>query len=138
MPDPSHVGRRYEAAGQLVDPAGAAQFARALAGADPVAEAGAVPPTYAAVYCLVPTLYQLFGDAEVGVNLAGMIHGEQSFEFPTPVRGGDVVDASCEILSIEDKRGMTFLEVGLRATRQTDGATVCTGRSLLIVRGGGS
>jgi len=138
LPDPGHVGRRYEATGQVIDAAGAERFAQALAGSDPVAEPGAVPPTYAAVYCLFPTLYQLFGDAEVGINLAGIIHGEQSFEFPSSVRPGDVVDASAEILSIEQKRGMTFLGVGMEATRQSDGATVCTGRSLMIVRGGGS
>ncbi|MFN2452056.1 MAG: MaoC family dehydratase N-terminal domain-containing protein [Candidatus Dormibacteria bacterium] len=138
MPDPSHVGRRYEARGQIIDPAAAATFADALAGSDSVAEPGAVPPTYAAVYCLFPTLYQLFGDAEVGINLAGIIHGEQAFEFPVPVHPGDVVDATAEIVSIEEKRGMTFLGVGVEAIRQGDGATVCTGRSLMIVRGGGS
>ena len=133
MPDHSHVGRRYEARGQVVDASGAEGFAQAIAGADGVAEPGAVPPTFAAVYCLYPTLYQLFGDAEVGVNLAGLVHGEQSFEWPSPVRAGDVVDATAEITSVEEKRGMTFLGIECEARRQ-DGATVCRGRSLMIIR----
>ena len=133
MPDQSHVGRRYEARGQVVDPEGARRFAAAIAGTDPVLEPGTVPPTYAAVYCLFPTLYQLFGDAEVGVNLAGLVHGEQSFEWPAPVRPGDVVDATAVIASVEEKRGMTFLGIDHEAHRQ-DGETVCRGHSLMIIR----
>ncbi len=133
MPDQSHVGRRYEAAGQVVDGGGADAFARAIAGSDEVFSAGTVPPTYAAFYCLFPTLYQLFGDAEVGVNLAGLVHGEQSFEWPAPVRAGDVVDATAVIASVEDKRGMTFLGIDHEAHRQ-DGETVCRGHSLMIIR----
>ncbi|MBJ7609738.1 MAG: MaoC family dehydratase N-terminal domain-containing protein [Candidatus Dormibacteraeota bacterium] len=133
MPDQSHVGRRYEANGQVVDGAGARAFAQAIAGSDEVYAASVVPPTYAAVYCLFPTLYQLFGDAEVGVSLAGLVHGEQSFTWPNPVRSGDVVDATAVIASVEDKRGMTFLGIDHEAHRQ-DGETVCRGHSLMIIR----
>ena len=133
MPDKGHVGRRYEAAGQVVDGSAAAAFAQAIAGSDEVFAAGTVPPTYAAFYCLFPTLYQLFGDAEVGVNLAGLVHGEQSFEWPAPVRGGDVIDATAVIASVEEKRGMTFLGIDHEAHRQ-NGEVVCRGHSLMIIR----
>ncbi|HEY8756263.1 MAG TPA: MaoC family dehydratase N-terminal domain-containing protein [Candidatus Dormibacteraeota bacterium] len=133
MPDQSHVGRRYQASGQVVDGGGAEAFARAIAGSDEPYSPGVVPPTYGAVYCLFPTLYQLFGDTEVGVNLAGLVHGEQSFEWPTPVRAGDVIDATAVIASVEEKRGMTFLGIEHEARRQ-DGKTVCRGRSLMIIR----
>jgi N-terminal half of MaoC dehydratase len=133
MADKGHVGRRYEATGQVVDGSAAEAFAAAIAGPDDVFSPGTVPPTYAAFYCLFPTLYQLFGDAEVGVNLAGLVHGEQSFEWPTPVRAGDVIDASAVIASVEEKRGMTFLGIEHEARRQ-DGETVCRGRSLMIIR----
>ncbi|MDQ6856062.1 MAG: MaoC family dehydratase N-terminal domain-containing protein [Candidatus Dormibacteraeota bacterium] len=133
MPDQSHVGRRYEASRQVVDGTGAQAFAEAIAGSDEVFSNGTVPPTYAAFYCLFPTLYQLFGDAEVGVNLAGLVHGEQSFEWPSPVRAGDVVNATAVIVSVEEKRGMTFLGIDHEAHRQ-DGETVCRGRSLMIIR----
>jgi acyl dehydratase len=110
-------------------------FALAIAGEDSVAEPDAVPPTYAAVYCLFPTLGQLLGDPEVGLNLAGLIHGEQEFTFDEPVRPGDVVDSQARIASVQEKRGMTFLEIELESTRE-DGRRVCGGRALLIVRGG--
>jgi len=136
MPDQSNVGKRYSAPGQVVDAERSAKLAAAIAGRDGVAEPGVVPPTFAAVYTLAPTLAQMFGDPEVGVNLAGLIHGEQSFEWPVPVRPGDVVDSTAEIVSVEDKRGMTFVGLKVETVRPSDGAVVCRGRSLMIIRGG--
>lgn len=134
MPDPSHVGRRYHAENQVVDGEHARRFAAALAGSDPVAEPDAVPPTFASVYMLLPTLGQLFGDGDVGINLAGLIHGEQSFSFHAPVRAGDVLDAHAQIASVEEKRGMTFVGVTMEAARK-DGTRVASGSALLILRG---
>ena len=133
MPDPSHVGRTYKAAGQVVDGDRAARFAQAIAGGDAVYQPGAVPPTYAAVYLMFPALGQVFGDAEIGINLAGLIHGEQRFDFHQPVQAGDVVDAEATIASVDHKRGMTFVGVDMQATRE--GTAVCSGRALLIIRG---
>ena len=134
MPDQSHVGRRYSAPGQRVAPEAAAQMAAAIAGPDPVAEPGVVPPTFAAVYCLGPTLAQLFSDSEVGIDLAGLIHAEQSFEWPEPVHPGDVVDATAEITAVDAKRGMTFVRLAVEAARASDRAVVCRGTALMIVR----
>ena len=137
MPDASHIGRRYLAAGQVVDGERAHAFAQAIAGSGMgMVAADTIPPTFAAVYCLYPTLLLLFADTEVGINLAGLIHGEQSFEWPAAIHPGDVVDACAEITSVDIKRGMTFLGLTVAATRQGDGATVCTGRALMIIRGG--
>ncbi len=134
MPDSSHIGRRYQAAGQVIDGERAARFAAALAGSDPVAEPGAVPPTYAAVYLMFPALGQIFGDPEIGINLAGLIHGEQGFTFHEQVQPGDVVDSEATIASVDDKRGMTFVGVDMDSKRQ-DGTRVCSGHALLIIRG---
>jgi acyl dehydratase len=134
MPDPSHAGRVYRAPGQVVEAERARAFAESIAGDDRVAEPEAVPPTFAAVYCLFPTLGQLFGDPEVGLDLAGLIHGEQRFSFHEPVRPGDVIDSQARIASVQEKRGMTFIDVELEAAR-ADGRTVCSGHALLIMRG---
>jgi N-terminal half of MaoC dehydratase len=134
VPDHSHVGRRYSAPGQRIEPQAARALARAIAGADDVREPDAVPPTFAAVYCLGPTLAQLFGDADVGIDLAGLIHAEQSFEWPEPVHPGDVVDATAEITSVDTRRGMTFVRLAMEAIRPADQAVVCRGTSLMIVR----
>jgi acyl dehydratase len=137
MPDASHVGRVYRAPGMVVEAERARAFASAIAGEDAVAEPEAVPPTYAAVYCLFPTLGQLFGDAELGINLAGLLHGEQKFSFHEPVRPGDVVESQARIASVQEKRGMTFVDVELEAATDA-GRPVCSGRALLIIRGGGA
>jgi acyl dehydratase len=134
VPDQTHVGRRYTAAGQRIAPEAAARMAAAIAGPDPVAEPDAVPPTFAAVYCLAPTFAQLFTDPAVGIDLAGLIHGEQSFEWPEPVRAGDVVDATTEIVGVDLKRGMTFVRLAMEAVRTADQAVVCRGTALMIVR----
>ena len=109
-------------------------MAHAIAGADKVREPDLVSPTFAAVYCLGPTLAQLFMDPEVGIDLAGLIHGEQSFEWPAPVHPGDVIDATAEITSIDTKRGMTFVRLAMEAVRPADHAVVCRATSLMIVR----
>jgi hypothetical protein len=134
VPDKSHVGRRYTAPGQRIAPESARAVAKAIAGTTQVREPDSVPPTFAAVYCLGPTLAKLFGDSEVGIDLAGLIHGEQSFEWPEPVRPGDVVDATAEITSVDTRRGMTFVRLAMEAIRPADNAVVCRGTSLMIVR----
>ncbi|HEX6537605.1 MAG TPA: MaoC family dehydratase N-terminal domain-containing protein [Candidatus Dormibacteraeota bacterium] len=135
MPNSSHIGRRYEAPGQVIDAERAGAFARAISGPGDGASAEDVPPTFAAAYCLFPTLALLFTDPDVEVNLAGLIHGEQSFEWPVPVHAGEVVDSSAEIVGVEEKRGMTFLTLDVESRRPADGAVVCRGRSLMIIRG---
>ncbi|MGI8847504.1 MAG: MaoC family dehydratase [Candidatus Dormibacteria bacterium] len=135
MPDQSHVGRRYEAHGQTVDADRVSAFAQAVAGGDAGYAEGEIPSTFAAVYCLYPTLGQVFGDPEVGINLAGLVHGEQEFRWPNPVRLGDTIDATATIASVEEKRGLTFVGIDLTAVNQ-GGLTVCNGRSLMIIRGG--
>ena len=134
MPDASPVGRRFHAPGQVVDPERVARFAAAVAGDEPVLEPGGVPPTYAAVYCMMPTLARIFADPELGIELAGLIHVEQSFEWQATVRPGDVIDASAEITAVEQKRSLTLVSVGLEAHRGS-GEPVCHGRSLLLIRG---
>jgi acyl dehydratase len=133
MPDASHVGRTYSAPAQVIEGDRAARFAQSIAGDGAIAEPGAIPPTYAAVYLMFPALGQIFGDGEVGLNLAGLIHGEQGFEFLAPVAVGDVVDSEAEIVSVDNKRGMVFIGVDMKATR-SDGTPVCSGHALLISR----
>ena len=134
MPDPSHVGRRYAAPAQLISPERVAAYAAAVGGDDPTFSPGSVPPVFAAVYCVQPTLARMFADPELGIELAGLIHAEQSFEWPQPLRPGDLVDAAAVVTSVEARRGLTFITLELEATNQS-GETVCRGRTLLLTRG---
>lgn len=134
MPDQSHVGRRYRADGQVVDASGVQRFAAAVSPESPDAGLGPVPPTYAAVYCLFPTLGQIFLDPEVGLDLNGLVHGEQSFEFHSPAHPGETLDATAEIVAVDDKRGRYFVRVAMEAHRP-GGEPVVSGRALLIAPG---
>jgi acyl dehydratase len=86
---------------------------------------------------MFPALGQIFGDPEIGINLAGLIHGEQGFTFHEQVQPGDVVDSEATIASVDDKRGMTFVGVDMQSKRH-DGTPVCSGHALLIIRAGGT
>jgi hypothetical protein len=44
-----------------------------------------------------------------------------------------VVDSEAEIVSVDNKRGMVFIGVDMKATRG-DGTPVCSGHALLISR----
>jgi acyl dehydratase len=83
----------------------------------------------------MPTLAKLFADAEVGIDLAGLIHAEQSFEWPVPPHAGDVVDAVAEIASVEGRPGLTLVTVRLGAS-DAAGHAVCRGSARFLVRGG--
>jgi len=130
------VGRRYAAVRQVLEGQRVGSFAAAVSGGDPAFAPGSVPPTFAAVYGLMPTLSQLFADPDLGIDLAGLIHAEQSFEWPHPPHAGDVVDAVLEIESLERRRGLTILSLRLEASNQA-GEVVCRGRSMLLARGKG-
>lgn len=59
-----------------------------------------------------------FGEIE-GLNLpaAGLIHGEQTFKYKCPLYAGDIVYASCELLSFQKKQGMQGL-IGILKIKQ--------------------
>ena len=107
-------------------------FARAL-GADP---AEGVPPTYAAVYALGTTAPQLFGDEEAAVDLGGLLHAEQEFEWARQARVGETVTARARVAADVERRGMRFLTF---ETDVTSGEQpLCRSRALFVIRGSAS
>lgn len=130
----SHIGRTYSAEPYLIESAHVQKFAAAVAGDTDITDSISIPPTYAAVYCIFPLLALVLSDADLGIHLAGLIHGEQSLAFPIPVHIGDTVHAHGTISAVEHKRGMTFLTIALRALH-LDGRIACEGETLLIIRG---
>ena len=135
MADQSHVGRKYSASDQVVTAQAVADYAKAIAGSAEVFSPGEVPSVYSSVYCLYPTSIQLLGDQDLQINLMGLVHGEQSFEYPAPVHVGDVLDSTATLVSVDEKAGKTFLGVDFETKRQSDSAVVCRGHSTLVIRG---
>jgi acyl dehydratase len=65
------------------------------------------PPMFAVVYsgpALAPALF----DAEVGINLATMVHGGQEFEWSEPACSGDEITTTAKCLEIYEKDGKGF------------------------------
>ena len=99
-------------------------------------EVGSVPPTFVTAPEFAAGLTQVVGDAELGLDLSRVLHGEQDYEWTRPVRVGDVLDVASTIESIRAKGGHEFLTLRTEMT-DASGALVVVARSSLLVRGGG-
>ncbi len=73
--------------------------------------------------------------ARLGVPLAKILHGEQGFEYVSPVVAGDTVVVSSHVTNIYDRRGgaLEFLETECEAVNQR-GETVAKMRNVTVVR----
>ena len=91
------------------------------------------PPTFAVVISQ-PATRQASRDPELGIDYSRVLHGEQRFVHHRPFHAGDVVRAS---LTIEELRpaGKNWL-MTTRADFVSEGETVCTAYSTILVRGG--
>jgi hypothetical protein len=106
------------------------RFARAVGD-----DGGQVPPTFVTVPEFAVGLTQVVGDADLGLDLSRVLHGEQEYEWTRPVRPGDVLDVTSTIESIRAKGGHGFLTLRTEM-RDAEGSLVVVARSALLVRGG--
>ena len=123
------TGKEYPPVDFTIEADRVAAFAKALG-----LDAGdGVPPTFAAVYSLGAAAPLLFGDEEVAINFAKLLHAEQEFEWTRHPRVGETVTSRGRIASDIERRGMRF--VGFEVdTTGGDGAPVCRSRSLFVIR----
>jgi acyl dehydratase len=126
--NPALVGRTYPPVVFPVDAMRVRAFAEA------VGHPGeGVPPTFVTAPELASGLTHALEDAELGLDLARILHGEQEYEWRRTIRVGDTVTAETTIEEIRSKRGLGF--VTLRTDlRDESGEVVVVGRSMLIVR----
>jgi hypothetical protein len=122
-------GRAYPAVTFEIEPERVAAFARAI-GADPAA---GVPPTFAAVYSLGVTAPQLFGDADVAIDFAKLLHAEQEFEWSRHPEPGETVSSQGRIASDISRRGMRFVSFETE-TQGASGDAICRSRALFVIR----
>ncbi|MDN5926308.1 MAG: MaoC family dehydratase [Hyphomicrobiales bacterium] len=81
------------------------------------------PPMLAAVY-IRPAQNALKGPP-------GGVHAKQVFQFHCPVKAGDVLSTTLEVLEKYDRKGRRYLVSGTRTTNQ-QGTVVTTGRIVSI------
>lgn len=92
------------------------------------------PPTFVTAPEIRAGLAQVVEDADLGMDYARVVHGEQEYEWSRPVRVGDVLEVRSTIESIRAKGGHEFLTLRTEL-RDEAGELVVLARSSLVVRG---
>ena len=142
--DPSLVGRIYppsrpyevgrekirEFADALGDPHPAyrdPEAAKALGHPDVVA-----PPTFPIIFALDSALAVL---RDLGIDLARVVHGDQNFRYSRPLRPGDRLVTTVEVVGVKSLAGNDVLTVDCVSATE-EGEHVVTSTCTLVHRGG--
>jgi acyl dehydratase len=145
MVDQSAVGHRFTPVTARVEPGRLRYFLDTLGEKNPVYRDGEaaraagfaatpVPPTY--LFCLEMM------DAEnpiemltaLDIDLARVLHGEQSFTYHAPVVVGDTLTFRPRVASVTDKKGgaMTLIVVETEVTNQNGVHVADTSRTIVV------
>jgi acyl dehydratase len=90
------------------------------------------PPTFVVRFAMQP-FAAACADPALGIDLVKLLHGEQAFEYGDPVRPGNVLETTGEIVEIRQKAGMDFLTVKTTTTNGR-GRSVVVGTWKAVVR----
>lgn len=123
-------GRRYPAVRVTIDEDRVRSFAHAVDHRGP-----GIPPTFLTVPEIEAGLRNVLADPELGVDLARVLHGEQSYEWSRPLALGETVVAEATIESIRGRGALQFLSLRTDV-RDERGVAVAVARSTLLIRGG--
>lgn len=146
MVDKSAVGRSFPPVTARVEPGRLRYFLKTLGERNPAycgpgaAEATGsgsllVPPTY--LFCLemmdADDPFEMF--TALGIDLARVLHGEQSFVYRAPVMVGDTLTFRPRVTGVTDKKGgaMTLIAIQCEVTNQ-DGVHVADTARTVVVR----
>jgi hypothetical protein len=121
-------GKTYPPVRVTLDEERVRAFARAVGHSGPGA-----PPTILTVPEIEAGLRNVVSDRELGVDLAGVLHGEQSYEWSRPVAAGETLTAEASIESIRGRGGLQFLTLRTEV-RDERGEAVALARSTLLIR----
>jgi acyl dehydratase len=89
------------------------------------------PPTFPIVVSLGgPALL----DAELGLNYAMVVHGEERFEYQRPLRAGDVIVCFTTITDIKSAGNNEMLKIETEV-KTVEGELVCTAYNTIVERG---
>ncbi|HEY9240206.1 MAG TPA: MaoC family dehydratase N-terminal domain-containing protein [Burkholderiaceae bacterium] len=130
MIDRKHIGRTFAASHAEVEKGRLRFFAQAIGETDPVYtdEAAARAAGYASLPVPPTFLFSLEMDrpapfawlGEVGMDLARILHGEQSFTYHRPACAGDTLTFEARIDDIYDKKNgaLSFVVKAVKVTDQ--------------------
>lgn len=89
-------------------------------------------PNFAVVFA-ISAFGAACADAELGVNLLMLVHGEQEFEWHGVIKPGDVMSTTGVISEISSKQSKDFLKVTTESRNQR-GELVVAGTWLAVIR----
>ena len=131
MPVPlnrASIGKRYGPVTCVVNAERVSAFSTA------VAHPGeGVAPTFVTVPELEAGLTNVIADPDLGMDLAHVLHGDESYEWTRPLEVGETLSASAIILDIRGRGGVEFLTLRTEI-RASDGTLVCLATSTLVHR----
>jgi N-terminal half of MaoC dehydratase len=122
-------GKKYPAVRVTIDEDRVRTFAHAVDHRGP-----GVPPTILTVPEIEAGLRNVLADPELGVDLARVLHGEQSYEWSRPVAVGETLVAEASIESIRGRGALRFLSLRTDV-RDGRGVPVALARTTLLIRG---
>jgi acyl dehydratase len=130
--DPSLAGRTFPpTAPYTVTEERVREFAAATGS---TYDGGAAPATFPIVVAF-GAMTGLMEDAEVGIALHRVVHGEQRFSYTRPVVVGDQLTAELTVDSLRQIGGADI--IGTRSeVRDAEGNPVCTAFATLVHRAG--
>jgi acyl dehydratase len=123
------VGKSYPPTTFRFDAERASAFARAVGHPE-----GGMPPTLVTAPEFVASLANIVADAELGLDLSRVLHGEQEYAWERAMRVGETVTAQAQIEDIRSKGGLGRIVLRTEI-RDASGSILALARSTIIVRG---
>lgn len=136
MVDPRNKGRVFPEFTYLVERGKLREFLLAIGEKNPAygLDDPPLPPTFATVFAFwggggMERLLE-----ELGIEMRNVLHGEQEYEYLSPIHVGDTVKGTPHIEDIYTRAGMEFVELMFEYVNQHN-VPVLKDRTLVIVRG---
>ncbi|MFI8786786.1 MaoC family dehydratase N-terminal domain-containing protein [Streptomyces sp. NPDC055105] len=130
--DPACAGRTYPPTGPYeVGREKIREFAAVLGA--PAGDGAVAPPTFPIVLSL-HVMKQILDDPDLGFDFARAVHRDQRFESVRPVRAGDRLTVTVEIVAAGTVDGNDVVTLRGHLREADGGAPVCTTTSTLVSR----
>ncbi len=142
--DTKFIGREYKPVTYVIGQEKIREYALAVGDLNPLyidpefakkSKFGTIiaPPMFVVVFAR-DSMFNLFEDKEININLPKLVHGEQEFNFHTIVKANDSIKTISKIKNIFQKNNNDFVELETKSYNQNN-ELVVEGLWTFIIRG---
>lgn len=129
----SLIGHRLPSVRATVEPGRLRNFRRTIGASDP--QDPIAPPTYLFALEMLESDRPLAFIEELGVDIASVLHSEQTFTYHAPVRAGDTILFETVVSDVlEKKNGALVFVVQDSTATGADGSRIADVRRTLVIR----